>query len=153
MFLLVRKLKNDRNASQPARSSLKKLTRTFKKEVCWALKPFHFITSAKREEKNRSSGMSESCFFWDNKSVGFRFYLTIWQSESWISLRYLEINSISLIYSLTYLRKKELLFWLARGLNLLTCVTCQIRGDSKLIAPLRPKVVCGMKNSYEIICT
>ena len=77
MFLLVRKLKHDRNASEPARSSLKKLTRTSKKEVCWASKPFHFITSAKREEKDQSSGMSQSCFFWDKKSVGFRFYLTI----------------------------------------------------------------------------
>ena len=151
MFLLVRKLKHDRNASEPAQSSLKKLTRASKKEVCWASKPFHFITSAKREEKDQSSGMFQSCFFWDNKSVGFRFYLTIWQSESWISSRCLEINSISLIYSLTYLRKKELPFWLAQGLNRLSCVTCQIRGDSKLIAPLRPKVVWGMKNSYEIM--
>ena len=33
---------------------------------------------------------------------------------------------------LTYSRKKELLFWLSRGLNQLTCVTRQIRGDSKL---------------------
>ena len=35
---------------------------------------------------------------------------------------------MSLISSLTYSRKKELLFWLSRGLNLLTCVTRQIRG-------------------------
>ena len=47
-------------------------------------------------------------------------------------LRYLEITSISLIYCLTYSRKKELSFWLARGLNSLTCATLQIRGDSKL---------------------
>ena len=40
---------------------------------------------------------------------------------------YLEITSISSIYSLTYWRKKE-----SRGLNQLTCVTRQIRGDSKL---------------------
>ena len=66
------------------------------------------------------------------KSVGFRFYSAIWRSESRINSRYLEITSISLIYSLTFSRKKELLFWLSRGLNRLTCVTRQIRGDSKL---------------------
>ena len=66
------------------------------------------------------------------KSVGFRFYSAIWRGESRISSRYLEITLISLIYSLTFSRKKELLFWLSRGLNRLTCVTCQIRGDSKL---------------------
>ena len=66
------------------------------------------------------------------KSVGFRFYSAIWRSESRISSRYLEITSISLIYSLTFSRKRELLFWLSRGLNRLTCVTHQIRGDSKL---------------------
>ena len=66
------------------------------------------------------------------KSVGFRFYSAIWRSETRISSRYLDITSISLIYSLTFSRKKELLFWLSRGLNRLTCVTCQIRGDSKL---------------------
>ena len=66
------------------------------------------------------------------KSVGFRIYLAIWRSESRISSGYLEITSISLIYSLTFLRKKELLFWLSRGLNRLACVTRQIRGDSKL---------------------
>ena len=31
------------------------------------------------------------------------------------------MTSISLIYSLTYSRKKELLFWLSRGLKRLTC--------------------------------
>ena len=40
------------------------------------------------------------------KSVGFRFYSAIWRSESRISSRYLEITSISLIYSLTSSRKK-----------------------------------------------
>ena len=88
------------------------------------------------------------------KSVGFRFYSAIWQSESRISSRYHEITSISLIDSLTFSRKKEFLFWLSRGLNQLTCVTRQIRGDSKLrdlpIGLLRPKVVRDMKNSYEI---
>ena len=66
------------------------------------------------------------------KSVGFRFYSSIWRSESRISSRYLEITSTSLIYSLTFSRKKELLFWPSRGLNRLTCVTRQIRADSKL---------------------
>ena len=48
-----------------------------------------------------------------------------------------------------------LLFWLSRGLNRLTRVTRQIRGDSKLrdqpIALLPPRVVRNMKNSYEIM--
>ena len=66
------------------------------------------------------------------KSVGFQIYSAIWRSESRISSRYLEITSISLIYSLTFSRKKELLFWLPRGLNRLTCVTRQIRGDTQL---------------------
>ena len=66
------------------------------------------------------------------KCVGFRFYSAIWRNEGRISSRYLEITSTSLIYSLTFSRKKELLIWLSRGLNRLTCVTRQIRGDSKL---------------------
>ena len=77
------------------------------------------------------------------KSVGFRFYSAIWRSESRISTIYLEITSISLIYSFS--RKKQLVFWISRGLNRLTCVTRQIRGDSKLkdqpITLLRPRVV------------
>ena len=86
------------------------------------------FTSAEREVKHlRRSRMSQSCFFWDKtghaKSVGFRFYLAIWRRESRISLRYLETTSICLIYSLTYSRMKEVLFWLSRGLNRLTCVT------------------------------
>ena len=119
-----------------------------------------FFTSTEREVKDsRRSGMSQSSYFWYRighaESVGFRFYSAIWRSESRISWRYLEITSISLIYSLTFSRKKELLFWLSRGLNRLTCVTHQIRGDSKLrdkpIALLWPKVVRDMKNSYEIM--
>ena len=66
------------------------------------------------------------------KSVGFRFYSGIWRSESRIRSRYLEITSISLIFSLTYSSKAELLFWLARGLNRLTSATLQIRGVSKV---------------------
>ena len=49
-------------------------------------------------------------------------YLTRWDR---ISSRYLQITSISLIYSLTF-------FWLSPGLNRLACVTRQVRGDSKL---------------------
>ena len=48
-----------------------------------------------------------------------------------MTLRYLdEITLSAFIYSSSYSRKKELLFWFAWGLNRLTCVTCQIRGDS-----------------------
>ena len=45
--------------------------------------------------------------------------------------------------------------WLSRDLNRLTRVIRQIRGDSKSrdlrIALLRPKVVGGRKNNYEIM--
>ena len=41
-----------------------------------------------------------------------------------------EITLSSFLYSLSYSREKELLFWFAWGLNRLTCVTRQIRGDS-----------------------
>ena len=47
-----------------------------------------------------------------------------------MSSRYLEIILSSIIYSLSYSREKQLLFWLAWGLNRLTCVTHRIRGDS-----------------------
>ena len=48
-----------------------------------------------------------------------------------MTLRYLDgITLSSFIYSLSYSREKELLFWFAWGLNRLTCVTHQIRGDS-----------------------
>ena len=66
--------------------------------------------------------MYQSWLFFDKighvKSVGFRFYSAIWRSESRISSRYHEITSISLIYSLAFSRRKELLFWLSRGLSL-----------------------------------
>ena len=76
-----------------------------------------FFASVEREIKDsRRSGMHQSWHFWDKighaKSVGFRFYSVIWRSEIRISSRCLEITSISLIYSLTYSRKKELVFWL-----------------------------------------
>ena len=120
---------------------------------------FIFTLAECEVKDSRCSGMYQSCLFFDKighaKSVGFRFYSAIWRSESRISSRYLEITSISLIYSLTFSRKKELLFWLSRGLNRLTCVTRQIRGDSKLrdqpIALLLPRVVRNMKNSYEMM--
>ena len=66
------------------------------------------------------------------KWVGCRFYSGIWRSESRISPRYLEITSISWIYSWSFWKKKELLFWLSWGLNRLTYVTRLVRGDSKL---------------------
>ena len=91
------------------------------------------ITSAEREVKDsRRSGMYQSCNFYfggarskgfatlrnvsklqffdkigQTKSVGFRFYSAIRRTESRISSRYLEITSISLIYSVTFSRKKE----------------------------------------------
>ena len=87
--------------------------------------------------------MYQSLHFWDKighaESVGFRFYSAISRSESRISSSYLKITSFSLIYSLTYSRKRELVFWLSRGLNPLTCVP---------IALLRPNVVRDLK-----ICT
>ena len=78
------------------------------------------ITSAEREVKDsRRSGMYQSWHFGDKighvKSVGSRFYSAIWRTESRISSRCLEITSISLIYSLTYSRKKEFVFWLSWG--------------------------------------
>ena len=96
-----------------------------------------FFTSAEREVKDlRRSEVYPSWQFWDKighaKSVGFGFYSAIWRSESRISSRNLEITSISLIYSSTFSTRKELLFWLSWGLNRLTCVNRQIRGDSKL---------------------
>ena len=111
-----------------------------------------FITSAERKVKDsRGSGMYQSRPFWDKighaKFVGFRFF--------WLFDEVITSISISLIYSLTYSRKKKLLFWLHRGLNRLNCVTGQIRGDSKLrdypIVLLRPKVVRDPKNSCEIM--
>ena len=91
-----------------------------------------------------------------SKSVGFRFLRLFDEVRAdRISSRYLEIPSISLIYSLTFSRKKELLFWVSRGFNRLTCATRQIRGNSKLrdqpIALLPPRIVRHMKNSYEIM--
>ena len=69
----------------------------------------HAFTSAEREVKDsRRSGMYQSWNFWNKighaRSVGFWFYSAIWRSESRISSRYLEITSISLIYSLTFSR-------------------------------------------------
>ena len=46
------------------------------------------------------------------KSVGFWFYSAVWLSESRLSLKYLEVTSTSLIYSLTYSMRKEYLFGL-----------------------------------------
>ena len=115
-----------------------------------------FITSAEGKVKNSCHpGMSQSCFFGDKigypRFVGCRLYSAIKRSESRINSRYLEFTSISLIYS----RKKELLFWLSRGLNRLTCAARQIRGDSKLsdkaMAPLRPKEIWIWRNRYEIM--
>ena len=59
----------------------------------------------------------------------------LWEHRlDFISENVWEVASITLIYSLTFSRKKELLFWLRLDLNRLTCVTRQIRGDSKFRA-------------------
>ena len=70
------------------------------------------------------------CPFWDKighpESIGFQFYSVIWRSENRICSTYVEITSISLIFS----GKKDLLFWRAQDLNRLTCAAHQISGDS-----------------------
>ena len=129
--------------------------------AAWILQPRlqgHYFGGARSKGFATLRNVSKLPFFdkiGQAKSVGFRFYSAIWRSESRISSRYLEITSISLIYSLNFLRKKESLFWLSRGLNRLTCVTRRIRGDSKSRdypnALLGPNVVRHMKNSYEIM--
>ena len=57
--------------------------------------------------RDYNSGMIKSC-----KDVSLFYLLSLWikSRESRISSRYLEITSVSLIYSLSYSRKKELLF-------------------------------------------
>ena len=74
---------------------------------------FSVFTTVEREVKDLlCSGTFQRLHFWDKnghaKFVGFRFYSAIWRSESRISSRCLEVISVSLIYSLTYSRKKEL---------------------------------------------
>ena len=103
--------------------------------ILWLIFPYFYFGGARSKRFATLRNVSKLQFFdkiGQAKSVGFRLYSAIWRSESRISSRYLEITSISLIYSLTFSRKKELLFWLSRGLNRLTCVTRQVRGDSKL---------------------
>ena len=81
-------------------------------KISWAiLLSFEIVTSAEREVFATLRNVSKLNFFskiGHAKFVGFRFYSGIWRSESRISSRYLEITSISLIYSLTYSRKKGL---------------------------------------------
>ena len=108
----------------------------------------HAFTSAEREVKDsRRSGMYQSWNLWDKighaRSVGFWFYSAIWRSESRISSRYLEITSISLLYSLTYLRKKELLFWLSQGLNRLTSASFPVVLWPKVFWNLKHALVMG----------
>ena len=104
--------------------------------ILWLIFPYFYFGRARSKGFATTLRNVSKLHLWDKighaKSVGFRFYSAIWRGESRISSRCLEITSISLIYSLTYSRKKELLFWLSRGLNRLTCVTRQIRGGSKL---------------------
>ena len=69
------------------------------------------------------------CPFWDKIGnavfIGLQFYSVI-VSESPICSTYVEITSISLIFS----GKKDLLFWRAQDLNRLTCAAHHISGDS-----------------------
>ena len=74
----------------------------------------------RKVKDSRRSGMYQSWPFLARlgvQSLGFLLYSGIWRSESLISSRCLENTSIYLIYSLTYSRKKGLLFCLARSLN------------------------------------
>ena len=60
--------------------------------------------------------MSQSCFYWykiGHAKSRFSVYSAIWRSEGRISSRYFEITSNSLVYFLTFSRKKELLVWLS----------------------------------------
>ena len=105
----------------------RKLTFFWRLKDSWGiLLSSEIVTSAEREVFATLRNASKLIFFSKirhAKFVGFRFYSGIWRSESRISSRYLEITSISVIYSLTYSRQKELSFWLARGLSRLTCAT------------------------------
>ena len=71
--------------------------------------PFNYFGGARSKGFATLRNVSKLRFFdkiGQAKSVGFRFYSAIWRSES-------RISSNSLIYSLTFSRKKELLFWLS----------------------------------------
>ena len=91
------------------------------------------ITSAEREgQDSRRSGMYHSYNFLPRLGMQSLYvfgFIRLFDEVSRIRPRYLEITSISLIYSLTFSRKKELLFWFLRSLNRLTCVTRLVRGD------------------------
>ena len=104
------------------------------------LRPSHVSDTPKNPPNNDAQVYASiaSCYFGGARSKGFAtlrnvsklpFFNKIGHAKSAgfrFSSRYLEITSISLTLS----RKKELLFWLPRGLNRLTCVTRQVRGDS-----------------------
>ena len=104
------------------------------------LRPSHVSDTPKNPPNNDAQVYASiaSCYFGGARSKGFAtlrnvsklpFFNKIGHAKSAgfrFSSRYLEITSISLTLS----RKKELLFWLPRGLNGLTCVTRQVRGDS-----------------------
>ena len=83
--------------------------------ICNKISPYYF-GGARSKGFAMLRNVSKLQFFdkiGQAKSVGFRLYSAIWRSENRISSRYLEITSISLIYSLTFSKKKELLFWLS----------------------------------------
>ena len=82
-----------------------------------------FITWGEHKVKDsRLSEMSSKLLFWDKSS--FLFESAFWRSESGITSRYLEITSSSLNYSLTYSRKKKLLFLARPDLPLTRRIRC-----------------------------
>ena len=88
------------------------------------------------------------------KSVGFRFHSGIWRSESRISVRYLEITSVSLVYCLTYSRKKDYYFGLAGAWT--DWPVWPFRSEKTLSWGISWLRYCdgryfAMKNSYEIM--
>ena len=80
------------------------------------------------------------------KSVGFWFYSAIWRSESRISSRYLEITSISWIYSLTFSRKKRIIILASPGFK-----ATHLCDPSYQKETLSWGIVRAMKNSCEMI--
>ena len=136
--------------------------------VAWMLVRWHsgfIITSAEPEVRDsRRSGMYQSRYFQDKighaKSVGFRFYSAIWQSESRISSRCLEITSISLIYSLTLLfwlfAQKRFVFVECYVVKLLSCVAwlsrtfCTFLDHSWIINIIRPCLHFSMSRHISI---
>ena len=90
------------------------------------------VTSAERSKGFATLRNVSKLTFFDKighvKSVGFRFIRLFDEVRAEITRDHFD----SLIYSLIFSRRKELLLWLSRGLNQLTYRTRQIRGNSKM---------------------